>query len=90
MPITRLLFTLILFSISSLSFASENDVQLPLSKQSAAEIVQKKSQGKILSVDKKETAEKTFYLIKVLHNDGEIKVHSLDVLTGLPPEPTQD
>lgn len=86
MPITRLLFTLILFLISTISFASEAETQLPLTKQSAAEMIQAGSQGKILSVDKKETDGKTLFLIKVLYDDGKIKTHSLDALTGLPPK----
>ncbi|PHS30436.1 MAG: hypothetical protein COA95_09095 [Methylophaga sp.] len=90
MPTTHLILALMLFSLSSLSFASDHDIQLPLTKQSAAELIQLESHGKILSVEQSKTAEKTFFLIKVLYDNGEIRLHYLDASTGLPPKPTRD
>ncbi|MBL1320685.1 MAG: hypothetical protein COA63_006440 [Methylophaga sp.] len=77
----RLLFTfLILLSTSAYA------VQLPLTKQSAAEVIQFESKGKVLSVDKEEDDKKVIFLIKVIHDDGKIKVYTLDASTGLPPK----
>ncbi|MFW5426568.1 MAG: PepSY domain-containing protein [Methylophagaceae bacterium] len=65
---------------------AEDTIQLPLTKQTAAEIIQLESSGKILSVDKDEADKKVIFLIKVLHDDGKIKIYKLDASTGLPPE----
>jgi len=62
-----------------------NDIQLPLTKASAAELIRIESKGKILSVDKKEVQGKTLFRIKVLHDNGKIKIYRLDPLTGHPP-----
>jgi uncharacterized membrane protein YkoI len=84
----RLFFTLfILLGTSAYAAQSpDGEVQLPLTKQSAAEIIQHKSKGKILSVDKDEVGKKNIFLIKVIHDDGKIKVYKLDASTGLPPK----
>ncbi len=62
------------------------DIQLPLTKQSAAEVIQQKYQGKLLSVNEENTGGNIIFLIKMLHDDGEMKVYSLDAATGHPPE----
>lgn len=83
----RLFFTLLILSNMSISSAwAEDTIQLPLTKQTAAEIIQLESSGKILSVDKDEADKKVIFLIKVLHDDGKIKIYKLDASTGLPPE----
>lgn len=53
-----------------------------LTKETAAEQVQKDTGGKVLSVDEKKDADQTLYKVKVLHDDGMIKVYQLDAATG--------
>ena len=65
---------------------SVNEIQLPLTKQSAAELIRVESQGKVLSVDKNEFEGKTIFRVKVLHDDGKIKFYRLDPLTGYAPD----
>ena len=62
-----------------------NTIELPLTKASAAELIHTRSKGKVLSVDKKEVKGKTIFRIKVLHNNGKLKVYRLNPLTGHPP-----
>ncbi|NQZ54233.1 MAG: hypothetical protein HRT93_08285 [Piscirickettsiaceae bacterium] len=62
-----------------------NDIQLPLTKESAAELVQIEQQGKILSVDSNKHNGKIIFRVKVLHENGKIKVYRLDRETGHPP-----
>ena len=84
----RLFFTLFML-LSTSAFAAQpldGDVQLPLTKQSAAEIIQVESKGKILSVEKDDSDKEVIFLIKVLHDDGKIKVYKLEASTGLPPK----
>jgi uncharacterized membrane protein YkoI len=81
----------LLFSLSLLGHAisvqaADNKVNLPLTKQSAADIIQSESKGKILSVDKKIINDKTVFIIKVLYDKGKVKNYSLDAATGLPPK----
>jgi len=82
----RFLRLFLLFLLTSAASASEDKVELPLTKQSAAEIIQLKSSGKILSVDNQEKDGEILFLIKVLHTNGKIKIYSLDASTGLPPK----
>ncbi len=83
----RLFFTLLILSTMSISSAwAEDTIELPLTKQSAADIIQAKSKGKILSVDKDKTSKNIIFLIKVLHKDGKVKIYKLDASTGLPPK----
>jgi uncharacterized membrane protein YkoI len=72
--------------VSISSAWAEDNIQLPLTKQSAAEIIQLEYKGKILSVDKGEANKKIIFLIKVLHDDGKVKIYKLDASTGLPPK----
>lgn len=55
---------------------------LPLTKDSAASLVQQQTQGKILSVDEKHKKGKTVFQVKVLHDEGKIKIFRLDAETG--------
>ncbi len=87
----RLFITVILLSLSLLGHltqaqAANDKINLPLTKQSAADIIQSESKGKILSVDKKIINDKTVFIIKVLYDKGKVKNYSLDAATGLPPE----
>ena len=58
------------------------DTTLPLTKESAAEHIQQQSGGKVLSVDPKQDGDKQLFRVKVLHDDGKIKVYQLDAETG--------
>jgi len=89
----RYLLTIILFILPLSVFAahladdieagdSVNEIQLPLTKASAAELIRIESKGKILSVDKKQLKGKKIFRIKVLHNNGKIKIYRLDPITG--------
>mgnify|MGYP000238057835 CR=1 FL=1 len=62
-----------------------NEIQLPLTKQSAAELIRVESQGKVLSVNKNQYKGKSVFRIKVLHDDGKIKFYRLDPITGYAP-----
>jgi len=53
-----------------------------LTKTSAAQQVQKASGGKVLSVDDKRQGKQTIFRVKVLHDDGKIKIYQLDAATG--------
>ena len=89
----RLIFTLLIFTLSMTVFAAHladdiepgdavNEIQLPLTKESAAELVRLESQGKVLSVDKKSDKGNTVFRVKILHNNGKIKIYSVDQKTG--------
>ena len=62
-----------------------NEIQLPLTKQSAAELIRVEYQGKVLSVDRNRFKGKTIFRVKVLHDNGKIKFYRLDPLTGYAP-----
>ncbi|OUR63669.1 hypothetical protein A9Q79_10060 [Methylophaga sp. 42_25_T18] len=64
---------------------SVNEIQLPLTKQSAAELIRVEYQGKVLSVDKNKFKGKTIFRVKVLHDNGKIRFYRLDPLTGYAP-----
>jgi len=66
------------------SFAND-DIGLPLTKESAANLIQQKSGGQVLSVDTESENGKTLYRIKVLHESGKIKIYNLDAQTGKKP-----
>lgn len=91
------LFIIILLSFTTTSFSAHladdiepgdniNEIQLPLNKTSAAELVRLESKGKILSVEEKRTSGITLFRVKVLHDNGKIKIYSLDQATGHPPQ----
>jgi uncharacterized membrane protein YkoI len=73
-----LLPTLLLW-IASITYAAQS---LPLTKETAATQVQTESGGKVLSVDKKTEGEQKLFRVKVLHDDGKIKIYKLDAATG--------
>lgn len=64
---------------------SVNEIQLPLTKQSAAELIRVESQGKVLSVNKVQYKGKPSFRVKVLHDNGKIKFYRLDPQTGYAP-----
>jgi uncharacterized membrane protein YkoI len=62
-----------------------NEIQLPLTKESAAELIRLESKGKILSVEEQKHKGKTIFKIKVIHNNGIVKYYRLDPNTAHPP-----
>jgi len=92
----RTLLTLFSLILSTAVFAAHlpddiepgdgvNEIQLPLTKESAAELIKVESAGKILSVDTKYNNGKTVFYVKVLHDNGVIKMYQLDPKTGHKP-----
>ena len=96
MKILRTLITLPLLTLSTVVLSahlpddiepgnSVNEIQLPLTKESAAELIRVESGGKTLSVTSKKYNEKIIFHIKVLHDDGTIRVYRLNPKTGHTP-----
>ncbi len=61
---------------------SINEIELPLTKRSAAELIRVESNGKVLSVDKKPYKGKFIFRVKVLLDNGTVKFYKLDPDTG--------
>lgn len=87
-----ILFLMLPFSVSAAHLADDiepgdgvNEIELPLTKSSAAELIRIESKGKVLSVDKKKVKGKMLFRVKVLHNNGKIKIYQLDPSTGHAP-----
>tara|TARA_R110001606_G_scaffold399222_2_gene582485 strand:+ start:147011 stop:147304 length:294 start_codon:yes stop_codon:yes gene_type:complete len=96
MFLLRYLFTIILLTLSAPLFAKYladdiepgdgvNEIQLPLTKESAAELIRMESKGKILSVEEAPHKSSFIFKIKVLHDDGKIKIYRLDPQTAHAP-----
>jgi hypothetical protein len=92
-----IIFSLLAFILPMLSNAARladdiepgdgvNEIQLPLTKKSAAELIRLENSGKILSVDEQVYKGKTVFKVKVLHSGGTIKHYLLDPTTAHPPE----
>lgn len=62
-----------------------NEIQLPLTKESAAELIKMETNGKILSVEETPYGDKFIFKIKVLHDNGKIKIYRLDPQTAHKP-----
>lgn len=77
-------FTLSLLTLSLSLFATSAaaDTKLPLTKQSAAELVKSKSQGKILSVDEETDNGNIIFVIKIVDKNGKVNIFSVDAETG--------
>jgi uncharacterized membrane protein YkoI len=61
---------------------STNEIRLPLTKQSAAELVKIETNGKVLSVDLMKGKKRKVFRVKVLHTNGKVKNHHVDAATG--------
>ena len=96
MFLLRYLLTYILLSLSTPLLANHlpddiepgdgvNEIKLPLTKESAAELIRVESKGKILSVEEIPHKGKAILKIKVLHDDGKIKIYRLDPNTAHAP-----
>ena len=63
--------------------ARVDNIPLPLTKNTAAELARIQSGGKILSVDEQKQGNRTIFRVKVLHNNGKVKIYHIDRDTGL-------
>lgn len=61
---------------------SINEIALPLTKHTAAELAKIETGGKVLSVDEEQLGDTTVFRVKVLHNNGKVKVHRINGETG--------
>ncbi|MCX4186330.1 PepSY domain-containing protein [Methylophaga sp. OBS4] len=61
---------------------SINEIALPLTKHTAAELARIETGGKVLSVDEERRNNHIIFRVKVLHNNGKVKVHRIDRDTG--------
>lgn len=59
-----------------------NDIALPLTEHSAAELAHIETGGKILSVEQTQENDQIIFRVKVLHQNGKVKVHRFDGETG--------
>jgi uncharacterized membrane protein YkoI len=59
-----------------------NEIALPLTKHTAAELAKIETGGKILSVDEQHQGDSVIFRVKVLHNNGKVKVHRIDRDSG--------
>lgn len=59
-----------------------NEIALPLTTHTAAELAKVETGGKILSVEEEYYGSKTIFRVKVLHNDGKVKNHRFDRDSG--------
>ncbi len=59
-----------------------NEIALPLTDHTAAELAKVETGGKILSVDEEHYGNKIIFRVKVLHNDGKVKIHRFDRDSG--------
>lgn len=62
--------------------SSINDITLPLTAHTAAELAQVETGGKILSVEEVEKKDRIIFRVKVLHANGKVKIHRFDGKTG--------
>lgn len=62
--------------------SSVNEIALPLNEKTAAELAQVETGGKVLSVDQEHSNSHVYFRVKVLHQDGMVKIHRIDRDTG--------
>ncbi len=61
---------------------SINEIALPLTQHTAAELAKIETGGKILSVEEEPRDGTVIFRVKVLHNNGKVKVHRFNRDTG--------
>lgn len=61
---------------------SVNEIQLPLTENTAAELAHIETGGQILSVHEERYFEHNVFRVKVLHNDGKVKTYRIELETG--------
>jgi uncharacterized membrane protein YkoI len=59
-----------------------NEIALPLTKHTAAELAKIETGGKILSVEEQPNGDQLIFRVKVLHDNGKVKVHRIDRDSG--------
>lgn len=93
MNILRYFLTLLMVILTVTALAEElpddiepgdvvNDIQLPLTKKSAAELAHIESGGKVMSVDENQEGNHVYFSVKVLHDNGKIKIYHIDRDSG--------
>jgi len=63
-----------------------NEIELPLNKKSAAELIRIETRGKILAVKEAVIDGRKTFKVKVLHLNGKVKQHLIDAQTGHAPK----
>lgn len=61
---------------------SINEIRLPLTLHTAAELAKVETQGQVLSVEEDKQNNNVIFRVKVLHTSGKVKVHRFDRDTG--------
>lgn len=61
---------------------SVNDIPLPLTDKTAAELAQVENGGKVLSVRPEKYENHHIFRVKMLHDDGKVKTYRIDRETG--------
>ena len=64
---------------------SINEIVLPLTKHTAAELAKIETNGQVLSVDEQQVNNHVIFRVKVLHDSGKVKMHLFDRDTGHAP-----
>ncbi|PHS69479.1 MAG: hypothetical protein COB23_05860 [Methylophaga sp.] len=59
-----------------------NDIQLPLTKKSAAELAHIETGGKVMSIEQKQKHGQVYFSAKVLHDNGKVKIYRYDRNSG--------
>lgn len=61
---------------------SVNDIPLPLTRNTAAELARVETGGRVLSVQDEKYYDHNVFRVKVLHQDGKVKTYRIDRDTG--------
>lgn len=61
---------------------SVNDIPLPLTQKTAAELAQVENGGKVLAVHAEVYENHDIFRVKMLHDDGKVKNYRIDRETG--------
>jgi len=61
---------------------SAGHLQLPLTQESAAELIRSETGDKVLSVDSEKVENETFFRVKVISKQGRVKVYRVASSTG--------
>ena len=62
--------------------SNDNHLHLPLTQESAAELIRSETGGKVLSVDSENVENETFFRVKVISKQGRVKVYRVVSSTG--------
>jgi uncharacterized membrane protein YkoI len=71
-----------MFLISAVLIAFTTPAWADVSRDDAAAVVQKNSGGRVLAVEKTERDGRTFWRVKVLTPQGEVKIVMVDAASG--------